>query len=299
MKTIFGIIAAMMLWAGAAAAQTQVLAIAGPTQYMYSTANTSTTQLGAGATFTGTIESVLNEPAISIDLISDQPGTLTIFQYVTASPSSLVSTTVFPILAGVPFERSIIANGNFTNATFTNNGGSATTTFNLNIAYGSIQIGADTTLMVGGYTSETCVTPTVTASSAYTAGNEVGGLITFANAVGNIQTGILQAVRLNFKDAQTAEFDVTFFSSNPSASTWTDKSAPAINAADVFKVQPTIKLTNASSVLGTHTNYGQDGIGRTISLGSTSFYAVVTTPGTPTFASANDMQLCASILRDN
>jgi hypothetical protein len=168
----------------------------------------------------------------------------------------------------------------------------------LSVYYGAIPSGTENTVLVGGMTREVCLTPTVTASS-YTAGYVVGGLLNFTNAIGTLPTGILQSIRLDFKDAQTAEFDVTFFQANPSASTLSDHGAPVINAADVFKVLPTIKLTNYSSVLGTHTVYGQDSVGRAINLGSTSLYAVVTTPGTPTLASTTDMQACVSVLGDN
>jgi len=141
---------------------------------------------------------------------------------------------------------------------------------------------------------EVCVTPTVTAAG-YGAGNEVGGLITIV--VPNTAAGlVLQSVRLDFKDAQTAEFDVFQFSANPSNSTWTDKSAPAVNAADVFKVLPPIKLTNNSSGLGTHTVYGADAIGRALARSTTSDFFVVVTPGTPTLGSTSDMQFCASYL---
>jgi len=145
---------------------------------------------------------------------------------------------------------------------------------------------------------EVCVALTVTLSSAYTANNEVGGLVTVpipATAPGQI----LQSIRMDFKDAQTAEFDVWQFSANPSNSTWTDKTGPAINAADVFKVLPPFKLTNNASGLGTHTVYGQDAIARSLARTTASDYFVVTTTGTPTFTNgtaSTNAQLCASYL---
>jgi hypothetical protein len=150
---------------------------------------------------------------------------------------------------------------------------------------------------VGGVTNEVCVTPAITASSAYTTGDVVGGLITLPSAFLSTNSGILQAVRLTSKSVQTAEFDVTFFSAVP-ATTFTDKTAPSIVAADVLLTQPPIKLTNNFSGLGTHTVYGADGISRPINEVGASAYAVITTAGTPTFASASDLQLCASILDD-
>ena len=149
---------------------------------------------------------------------------------------------------------------------------------------------------VGGVTNEVCVSPTVTAG-AYTAGNVVGGLITFPNAFLTANTGVLQSVRLTSKSVQTAEFDITFFSSLP-ATVFTDKTAPSIVAADVLLTQPPIMLTNNFSGLGTHTVYGADGIGRAVNEVGSSAYALITTAGTPTFASTSDVQLCAAWLED-
>ena len=67
----------------------------------------------------------------------------------------------------------------------------------------------------GGVTTEVCVTPAVTAA-AYSAGNVVGGLITLPAAFLSANAGVLQSIRLTSKSTQTAEFDVTFFSSLPS-----------------------------------------------------------------------------------
>src|ERR1019366_3244288 len=142
---------------------------------------------------------------------------------------------------------------------------------------------------------EVCVTPTVTASSAYTAGNVVGGLITLPGAFLSTNSGILQSVRLTSKSVQTVEFDVTFFSAIP-ATAFADNAAPSIAAADVALVQPPIKLTGASTGLGTGTTYGLDNIGRPINEIGSSAYALITTTGTPTFASTSDVQLCAAWL---
>jgi hypothetical protein len=90
---------------------------------------------------------------------------------------------------------------------------------------------------------------------------------------------------------------VTFFSAQP-ATVFTDKAACSIAAADALLVQPTIKLTVASSGLGTGTTYGADGIGRPVNEAGSTAYAVITTTGTPTFASAADLQLCAAWLED-
>ena len=157
---------------------------------------------------------------------------------------------------------------------------------------------------MSGLSTEVCYTPTVT-NGAYSAGYLVGSgptntALPFALATGPSNSAVLQNVSIQFKDAQTSEFDVTCFRGNPSNTTWTEHQAPAIAAADAFKALPTIKLTNYASVLGTNmTVYGQDSIGRVINLTASTLYCVVTTTGTPTLGSTSDMQVCVGVLRDN
>lgn len=170
---------------------------------------------------------------------------------------------------------------------------------------------ADMAVTAGGWTDEACTGQgpntalTVTASSAYTAGNQVGGLLTLRFArptsISPSPSGILQSVTLTSASVQTAEFDVSFFVQQPTASTWTDKVTPAIAAGDKIRVRYPVKLTNNFSGLGTHTVYNQDLIGRAVKLSpitSNVIYAVITTPGTPTFTATTDLQLCVAMLQD-
>lgn len=108
------------------------------TIFQFSTNNTSTAQLAAGATFTGVIETALDQPAISLLMTSDQPTTLTVKQYIDSGGTRAVPDIVFYIAAGAGFARSFTLNGNHVNVTAQNTGASATTTFNLNTAYGDL-----------------------------------------------------------------------------------------------------------------------------------------------------------------
>ena len=111
--------------------------------FIFSTANSTTTQLAAAATFAGAVESTLNQPAISILLTCDQNATLTITQYIDSGGTRVSSTITVPITANVPFSRSYVANGNYAKVSVTNNGGATTTTLNLNTAYGYLQPSSD------------------------------------------------------------------------------------------------------------------------------------------------------------
>jgi hypothetical protein len=113
----------------------------GATNFFVSTANSSTAQLAAAATFNGTIESVLSAPYASIIIDTDQTGTLVVKQYITSSAATQIINTTFNIPAkasGSCFGRSFPINGNFFSISYTNTGGSATTTLNINVAYGNI-----------------------------------------------------------------------------------------------------------------------------------------------------------------
>lgn len=108
------------------------------TNFVASTGNSTTAQLAASATFTGTIESVFNQQSISLLLTSDQNGTLTIKQYIDSGGTRLISSWAISITAGTPFSRAFTANGNYFNLTFQNTGGSTTTTLRIDTAYGTL-----------------------------------------------------------------------------------------------------------------------------------------------------------------
>ena len=75
------------------------LAIAlGATNYVASTVNSSTAQLAASATFTGTVETTFNQQSYSILMVSDQPMTINLFQYIDAGGTKLASTLTYTVL---------------------------------------------------------------------------------------------------------------------------------------------------------------------------------------------------------
>jgi hypothetical protein len=162
----------------------------------------------------------------------------------------------------------------------------------------ALPAGANIVGSVLGRTSAPSVTPAVTASSAYTAGNVVGGLLTFTNAVDAALSGILQRVTVDCKSVQTAGFKLYVFAANPSSSTFTDKTAPSIAAADVGKLVDVIALAAPDSGLGTHTLYVADGLADALVLVASSLFAVLVTTGTPTFGSTSDISVSLGILKD-
>lgn len=145
-------------------------------------------------------------------------------------------------------------------------------------------------------TTQTAV-QTVTASSAYTSGNAVGGLMTLPSATasnGNGSTSpsaTLQSVLMYTKSAQAVSTDVFLFSANPSASTCTDKTAFSLAAADFDKVVGVAHINDWTS--GGTPSIGQSqNLALPVVLASgTAMYACAVTRGTPTYTSTSDVEL--------
>jgi len=143
-------------------------------------------------------------------------------------------------------------------------------------------------------------TPTVTASSAYASGNNVGGLLTFTS-VGRTSTGtgLLQDITVNFKSAQTAQLDFVWCGSDtPSSTTVTDKSAAALAVADFDKCRVIAHITDCTS-MGTPSSCIAQGLAVPVALASgTSGYGWLITRGTPTFTATSDVKVSLGILRN-
>lgn len=115
--------------------------------FINATNNSTVAQLAASATFTGTIEPILSQPAVLVSMTSDQNGTLTLKQYIDAGGTRALPSIVIPVTAGVPINRSWYIAGNYFNLTFQNTGGSTTTTLNISTYYGDMPTITDTGLL--------------------------------------------------------------------------------------------------------------------------------------------------------
>lgn len=158
----------------------------------------------------------------------------------------------------------------------------------VSLVAGSAAIGS-----IIGRTSNPSITPTITAG-AYTAGFEIGGLMTFA--VGGAGSGILESITVTCKSVQTTSLYLNIFDVNPTSSTWTDHTAPAINSADTFSLMASYLLGSPYSGLGTHTVWSLDAIGA--SFVGPNLYGVLVAVSTPTFASTTDIRVKLGIVDD-
>jgi hypothetical protein len=146
-------------------------------------------------------------------------------------------------------------------------------------------------------------TPTVTASSAYSSGNEVGGLLTFANAAAGDEliAGTIDSLILTDKSGNASAYDLWLFDSNPSATTFTDKTALTINAADIVRSLGFIQiLTTSWSAAGTG---GAIAVVtpklRFVLASTTSLYGALIARGTPpTFGSTSALQVRIAISKN-
>lgn len=147
-------------------------------------------------------------------------------------------------------------------------------------------------------TSKVAVTPTITSGSAYTSGNLVGPLLTFANVFDSSNSGIIQSIRVKCKSVQTASLKMYFLTATASGGTLTDKTAPSIAAADITNLLGPFALGAADSGLGTETTWVLDGVGAAVVSASTSLFGLLVVTGTPTFASTSDIIVEITTLKD-
>lgn len=148
-------------------------------------------------------------------------------------------------------------------------------------------------------------TPTVTASSAYAAGNAVGGLVTFTGATRVSDTagkggtsGSVQSLIVSSKSSQGALSDVVIFNANPTGSTCTDKTAFSLAAADIGKVVGVVHMSDWVSMGTASMGQAQNQAMPYVLSSSTTLYACFVTRGTPTFTSTSDLAFALNVFRN-
>jgi hypothetical protein len=158
---------------------------------------------------------------------------------------------------------------------------------------GTVGIAAGTNAIgsIIGRTTMATATPTVTSNGTYAAGNEIGGLMTFA--IGGAGSGTLMSMRVTSKSVLTTALKAYIFSANPSNTTWTDKTAPAINAADIASPLAVIPLNAPDNGLGTHTLWELSGIAAQFV--AANLYAVLVTVSAVTLTSGTTSDITVQL----
>lgn len=156
--------------------------------------------------------------------------------------------------------------------------------------------------MGGNSLSLSVATPNLTISSAYAAGQVLGGPITIANAVRkNGGTATVQCLDIKDKANQKTALDILFFSAALSGGTYTDKTTLVLSAADLAAY-----LGKISVGVGDYSTIGTLALGHPIfqspvlqaAGGSTTITAIAVSQGTPTWATTGDLSAVLGLLRD-
>ena len=136
--------------------------------------------------------------------------------------------------------------------------------------------------------------PVVSLSPAYTAGDNVGGLLTIGGAV--LTSGgfaVIETVVLSDSAKQSAALDIVFFDSNPSASTFTDNGALTITSGDITRI-----IGHVPILATDYTNFVTNSVAtiRNVQLfftvvSTTTIYAAIVARGTPTYTNASSLNL--------
>lgn len=145
---------------------------------------------------------------------------------------------------------------------------------------------------------DVAATPTVTAG-AYSAGDIVGGLMTFSVAKALDVPVKLTSVLVTLKAAVTPSMRLIIFNADPSSTTTTDNAAYSLNAADAFKVRCTIPINALGGYVidhGTPNTYEIGNLDKVIkpAAGSLNLYALLIDDTGVTLASTSDLQVVLS-----
>lgn len=140
------------------------------------------------------------------------------------------------------------------------------------------------------------VTPTVT-SGAYSAGDIVGGLLTFPlGRDAQDEVVLITGVEVALKSAVSPSLTLVLLSEDPASTTKTDNAAYSLNTGDVFKVIKALPLNTLGAVLTDH------GTPNTISIdnlnvvakpaaGSKNIYGLLVDNTGVTLGSTSDVQV--------
>lgn len=85
--------------------------------------------------------------------------------------------------------------------------------------------------------------PVVSASPAYTSGDNVGGKLTFSVCLGKMGTAEIRGVMIWDLAKQGQDLDLVLFRSDPASTTFTDNSSLDIADGDIEKIAAVIPIT--------------------------------------------------------
>ena len=142
-------------------------------------------------------------------------------------------------------------------------------------------------------------TPTVSTTPAYSAGDAIGGKLTFANATRvAAYSGRVKSVIVTDQNKQNVVIDLVLFNADPSGTTFTDNSVLDVADADMVKIIARVPLVDWTN-LNDNAFCAVNNLSLDFNLASgTSLYGCLITRGTPAFAATNDIIVTLVIEQD-
>lgn len=141
-------------------------------------------------------------------------------------------------------------------------------------------------------------------TNAFSAGEIVGpassasGLLTFANIFRNdVYSGTITSIEVTNTEIDGIAFVLTVFSANPSASTVAANAALTVAAADLQKVAGSFSVADGVAWATTEL-YQAAGLARPVDGSSNTLYAILRTTGAPTWAAAQTVNVCLTVIQD-
>jgi hypothetical protein len=229
--------------------------------FTLSTVNSSSTQLAAGATFTGVIESSFNQPAAQLLIVCDQPYTVYADQFDGAN--NLIETSTFTRTANQGTNENIMLKGDSLRVRVTNTGAALTTTFRLETTYGQLLTLPTSTSNKGNFRTsieEFNATSLPLPTGAATAANqatEIASLASIVTSTGNIPAQVNGALPVNLSSFSFAQSTANVTTTQLGAgTTWNGSIETAFNQQGIQIMcnadQPyTITVTQYQDLAGT------------------------------------------------
>lgn len=147
--------------------------------------------------------------------------------------------------------------------------------------------------------------PTITAG-VYASGQLIGGKLTFLGVFdGQVNTAEVRQVIVYDKAKQGVSLDLILFSSDPSATTFTDNATFAVGAADLTKISTVIPISTHSAFSTNGVSYAVNisqpifsTVDATTQSGRRTIYGALVSRGAPTYASTSDLTVRINIIQD-
>jgi len=154
-----------------------------------------------------------------------------------------------------------------------------------------------------GSTARVCVAITPD-TNAFGVGDIVGpaagasGLLTFANAFkAVVLSGIVTSVEVTNTEIDGIAFGLTLFSADPTGSTVAANGPLTVVAADLQKVVGSYSVADGVAYATTEL-YQAQGIAKPVDGATTSLFGILRTTGAPTWAAAQTVNVCLTIVQD-